>query len=127
MRPSNTIATLSDSPKTKKAGEYRYFIGGSRDIRPEVRREGLPLGVVTKDPNRRWYEQITGRIPVGWYVVAVCYATAAILLGWWPWNFLLLLLLPPISNKCGRFYAFWATRSNRIMQPRVSSTRGNSL
>ena len=127
MRPSNTIATLSDSPKTKKAGEYRYFIGGSRDIRPEVRREGLPLGVVTKDPNRRWYEQITGRIPVGWYVVAVCYATAAILLGWWPWNFLLLLLLFPVRNKRVRLYTFRTMAAKEAMRSRESRRRGSSL
>ena len=76
------------------------------DMRAEVEREDPPLGVATKDPNRRWYEAITGRMPIGWHVVAVCYATAAIFLGWWPWNFLLLLLLFPIRNKCVRFYAF---------------------
>jgi hypothetical protein len=34
---------------------------------------------------------------VNCYPVAVCYATAVILLGWYPWNFLLILLL--FSNK----------------------------
>ena len=64
-----------------------------RDMRADVEREDLPLGVATKDPSRRWHEAITGRMPIGWHVVAVCYATAVIFLGWWPWNSLLLLLL----------------------------------
>jgi hypothetical protein len=85
-----------------KAGEREYFLGTSdrriiwdddepgplqlwRDMRAKVEREDLPPGVSTKDA--------TGRMPTSWRVVAVCYATAAILLGWWPWNFLLLLLL----------------------------------
>ena len=62
-------------------------------MRAEVDRTDLLFGVATKGTSRRWYEIITGRMPIGWHVVAVCYATAAILLGWWPWNFLLLLLL----------------------------------
>ena len=122
----------------------RYFIGGSdariimgndeaallrlwRDMRHEVGREDLPLDVATGHTNRRWYKAITGRMPIGWHVVAVCYATAAIFLGWWPWNFLLLLLLFPIRNKRVRFYAFRTTRSNGPMRPRVSCTRGSSL
>ena len=32
-------------------------------------------------------------MPLGWYLVAVCYATVAILLGWYPWNVLLIWLL----------------------------------
>jgi hypothetical protein len=126
------------------AGKRGYFLGSSeariilnddepgllqlwRDIRAEVKREDLPLGVATKDSNRRWYEALTGRVPIGWQVVAVCYATAAILLGCWPWNLLLLLLLFPIRNKRLRFYAFQTTRSNGPMQPRASCTDGGSL
>jgi hypothetical protein len=90
-------------------------------FRPRVERDDLPFGVATTDPNRRWYGAIIGRIPVGRHVAAVCYASAAILLGWWPWNFLLLLLLFPIGNK----RVFGKTRSNRPMQP--SCTRGSSL
>ena len=46
-----------------------------------------------EEQHRRWHETITGRMPLGWYIVAILYATAAILLGWWPWNILLILLL----------------------------------
>ena len=125
-------------------GSRRDFIGGSdariimaddepasprlwRDMRAEVEREDLPFSVATKDPNPRWYEAVTGGTPIGWDVVAVCCATAAILLGWWPWNFLLLLLLFPIRNKRARFYAFRTTRSNGPTRPRVCCTHGSSL
>jgi hypothetical protein len=111
--------------------ERRYFIGGSdartvmgndeaallrlwRNISAKVEREDLPLGVATKDRNRRWHDAITGRMPIGWHVAAACYATAAILLGWWPWNFLLLLLLFPIRNKPVRFFAASHGRDQRI-------------
>jgi hypothetical protein len=107
----------------------RRFIGGSddqiimgddeggllqlwRDMGREVEREGLPLGVATKDP---------GRMPIGWHVVAICYATAAILLGWWPWNFLLLLLLFPIRNTRVRH-----GRTERINAVDLISGRGSS-
>jgi hypothetical protein len=120
--------------------ERGYFSGGSdarmilrddevallplwRDMRAEVEREDLPLGVATKDPNRRW--AITGRTPIGWHVVAVCYATAAIFLGWWPWNFVLLLLLFPISNRCVRFYAFHTVAAKEPMRWRESHRRGS--
>jgi hypothetical protein len=94
-----------------------------RDMRQEVGREDLPLDVATKDPSRRWYEAITGQMPIA----AVCYATATMLLGWWPWNFLLLLLLFSIRNRSARFYAFPATQSNGTVRPKVSYTRGSSL
>jgi hypothetical protein len=58
-----------------------------------VERNVLPFGAATKDPHRRWYEVITGRMPICSYLVAVCYVTAVILLGWLPWNSLLILLL----------------------------------
>ena len=123
-------------------GSRRDFIGGSdariimaddepasprlwRDMRAEVEREDLPFSVATKDPNRRWYEAVTGRTPIGWDVVAVCYATAAILLGWWPWNFLLLLLLFPIRNKYVRFYAFRTVAAKESIRWRESYRRGS--
>jgi hypothetical protein len=43
--------------------------------------------------NRRRRETITGRMTLGWYIVAITYATAVILLGPWPWNLLLILSL----------------------------------
>jgi hypothetical protein len=59
-----------------------------------------------EDLNRRWYEAITSRIPTGLHIVAVCYVTAVILLGWLPWN--VLLLLPLFLGKNGhlRFREF---------------------
>src|SRR5262249_31426353 len=94
----------------------RYFIGGSdapiimgsdeaalrrlwREKRDQVERADLsgnliaPLGLTTKAPDRSWYATITGGVSLGWYIVAVCYATVVISLGWYPWNFLLVELL----------------------------------
>jgi predicted phage-related endonuclease len=76
---------LSDSPKSKKRAEQRYFIGGSdvhiivgkdedallrlwREKRGEVEREDLSgnlvvqLGLATEDLNRRWYQANTGQV-----------------------------------------------------------------
>ena len=128
----------------------RHFIGGSdarivmgddqtalprlwREKRSDVERGDrsdnliIPLGLATENLNRRWYEAIAGGVPLGWYIVTVCYAIAVISLGWWPWNFLLLLLLFPIRNKRARFYGFRTTRSNGPMRPRMSCTHGSSL
>ena len=100
------------------------LLSGQGDVEPEDLWGNL---AVIEDLNRRRYETITVRMPIGWHVAAVCYATTAIFLGWWPWNFLLLLLVFPIRNKRVRFYAFRTTRSNGPMRPRVSCTRGSSL
>src|SRR5262249_53464602 len=87
METTNTlgVATLRDSPKSKKAGERRYFIGGSdariimgddeaallrlwREKRGEVEPEDLSgnllvqLGLATEDLNRRWYQTNTGQV-----------------------------------------------------------------
>ena len=106
---------------TKKPGR-RYFIGGSdariimgadesallqlwRERCEEVEREDLsgnllaPLAVATRSLDRRRYEAITGGVPLGWYIVTVCYATTVISLGWYPWNFLLVGLPFLIKNK----------------------------
>ena len=40
--------------------------------------------------NQHWYPAMTGGMPLQWYIVAVCYATIVILLGWYPWNILLM-------------------------------------
>jgi hypothetical protein len=129
---TGAIAKASTKPSP---ADRRHHIPGSfmcehepgfaqrwRGMRAEVERDDLPLGVATRDPNRRWYEA-TGRTPIA----AFCYWTAAIYLGWWPWSFLLLLLLFPIGNRRVRFYAFPTTRSNGPVQPRGSRTRGSSL
>ena len=102
----------------RKIADHRYFIAGSGarvitgddepgllrlwwekrgEVEPEDRSGNVvvQLGVATEDLNRRWYERITGWIPAGWYIVALCYATAVILVGRWPWNIMLLLLLFP--------------------------------
>jgi hypothetical protein len=116
----------------------RYFIGGigcpdtdqgallsgQGDVEPEDLWANL---AVTEDLNRRWYETITGRMPIDWHVVAVCYATAAIFLGWWPWNFLLLLLPFPIRNKRVRFYGFRTVAAKESMRSRMSYKRWSSV
>src|SRR6516162_2703151 len=80
-----TMARLSDSSKSKKAGKRRYFIGGSdariimgndesalirlwREKRGEVEPRDLSanlvvqLGVATEELNRRWYQASTGQV-----------------------------------------------------------------
>ena len=84
-----------------------------QDMHPEVEREDLPLGVAINGRDQCWYEAITGRMPVGWYIAAVCYATAVILLGWLPWNALLILLLFSNSKRL-RFDAFDTMPSDRL-------------
>jgi predicted phage-related endonuclease len=77
--------SLSDSQKSKKRADRRYFIGGSdartimgddeaalirlwREKRGEVEPEDLSgnlvvqLGVATEDLNRRWYQANTGQV-----------------------------------------------------------------
>ena len=98
-------------------------VGKQAQMRAEAGREDLPLGVATKEPNRRWYEAVTVRI----HVVAVCYTTAAILLGWAPWNVLLLLLLLPVRNKRVRFYEFRTVAAKESMRSRQSRRPGGSL
>jgi len=82
---SMIIATLSDSCKSERTGERRYFIGGSdartimgndeaalirlwREKRGEMEPEDLSgnlvvqLGLATEDLNRRWYQANTGQV-----------------------------------------------------------------
>jgi hypothetical protein len=102
---------------TRNRQNRRYFIGGSDarinynqeaarlrlsdekrgEIEPEDRCGNLivQFGVATEGPNRRWYECMTDRMPVGWYIASITYATAVILVECWPWNILLILLLFP--------------------------------
>jgi hypothetical protein len=44
---------------------------GQGDVEPE--------DAMTDDVNRRWYESTTGQVPIGWHVVAACYAATAML------------------------------------------------
>ena len=92
---------------TRGSADRLYLIGGSAPYIPPIETETSLLELwrevccradcdnPTEEQNRQ--KTITGRMPLGWYLVAVCYATAVILLGWYPWNFLLILLL--FSNK----------------------------
>ena len=82
---SSTVASLSDSLKSKKRRDRRYFIGGSdariimgkdeaaflrlwREKRGEIEPEDLSgnlivqLGIATEELNRRWYEASTGQV-----------------------------------------------------------------
>jgi hypothetical protein len=45
-----------------------------------------------------WYAAVTGGIPPLWHIVAVCYWAIVILLGWYPWNILLMLLSLPAMD-----------------------------
>jgi hypothetical protein len=69
-----------------------------REKRDELEPEHLSANS-TEDLNRRWYKTVTGRMPVGWYIATVCYATVVFLLGWLPWNALLILLLFSNSKR----------------------------
>ena len=92
----------------RKAINRRHFTGGS-DARITMGRgevepdddlsDNLQLGIATEDLVRRRYEGIAGGVPLGWYIVTVCYATTVISLGWYPWNFLLVGLPFLIKNK----------------------------
>jgi hypothetical protein len=79
-----------------------------------------------EDLNRRWYERITGRTPVGWYIVALCYATAVILLGWWPWNILLILAVFPSKNHKPLHFGVFVTPEESV-RSQVFCGRGGSL
>jgi hypothetical protein len=65
----------------------------------------------------------TGRMPV-W---SLGYATAVLLLGWFPWNALLILLLVICRHKRSRFRAFDAVPSQEPMRSLVSYKSGSSL
>src|SRR5262245_44610760 len=64
------------------------------------------LGITKDELNRRWYEAFAGGVPLGSYIVTLCYAIAVILLWRYPWNFLLVGLLFLIRNKPLRERAF---------------------
>jgi hypothetical protein len=108
--------------KVVPVANRRYSIGGSddrvimgndvvallrlwREKQLEVEPDNLSsnlviqLGAATEDLNPRRYERTTHRMAAGWYIVALCYATAVILLGWRPWSILLILLLFSSSKR----------------------------
>jgi hypothetical protein len=127
----------------------RYFIGGSnawvvmgqdeaallrpwQEKRCEVEPEDLSgnlvvqLGATTEDLNWRWYERITGRMPLGRYIVTLCYATAVILLGWWPWNILLILPALPSRNHNRLRFSVFVTPEESV-RSKLFCGRGGSL
>ena len=101
--PRPITGTISKASTNRGSADRLYLIGGSAPHIPPIETETIPLELwremsrranpddPTEEQNRQ--KTITGRMPLGWYLVAVCYATAVILLGWYPWNFLLILLL----------------------------------
>ena len=103
--PGPITGAISKASTNRGSADRLYLIGGSAPHIPPIGTEASLLEVWREigwrvDPdnpmdeqNRRWHETITGRMPLGWYIVAILYATVAILLGWWPWNILLILVL----------------------------------
>ena len=105
--PEPITGAISKASTNRGSAGRLYLIGGPASHIPAIETE-TSLLELWRDISRRadrdnpMEEQnrqktMTGRMPLGWYLVAVCYATAVILLGWYPWNFLLILLL--FSNK----------------------------
>ena len=105
--PGPITGAISKASTNRGSADRLYLIGGPASHIPPIETETILLELwremsrradrddPTEEQNRQ--KTITGRMPLGWYLVAVCYATAVILLGWYPWNFLLILLL--FSNK----------------------------
>ena len=105
--PGPITGAISKASTNRGSADRLYLIGGSAPYIPPIQTETSLLKLwremcrradrddSMEEQNRQ--KTITGRMPLGWYLVAVCYATAVILLGWYPWNFLLILLL--FSNK----------------------------
>jgi hypothetical protein len=54
---------------------------------------GATTNPCTKRARQRWYEVITGGMPIGLYIVTAFYATAVILVGCAPSNVILILAL----------------------------------
>jgi hypothetical protein len=105
--PGPITGALSKASTNRVSADRLYLVGGSAPYIPPIETETSLLELWREisrraDPDNPMEEQnrqktMTGRMPLGWYLVAVCYATAVILLGWYPWNFLLILLL--FGNK----------------------------
>src|SRR6516225_11087538 len=105
--PRPITGAISKASTNRGSADRLYLIGGPALHVPPIETETSLLELWREisrraDPDNPMEEQnrqktMTGRMPLGWYLVAVCYATAVILLGWYPWNFLLILLL--FGNK----------------------------
>lgn len=91
-----------------------------RERRRDLDRNGLAghlpvsLGQATANLSQRWYRAAIDRMPSTFYIAAVCYATAVILLARAPWNVLLLLLLLPRGSKRGGLPAFDTGRRSSL-------------
>jgi hypothetical protein len=120
MSSQAKIRNFADRPYCIGGFDSRFIMGDGQTIlsrlwcekRRDVEREGLadnlPIspGLATAQLNRRWYQGITGRMPAGSYVLAVCYATAVVYLASLPWSVLLILLLLPRRNERLGFHEF---------------------
>jgi|SRR6516225_12489670 hypothetical protein len=105
-----------DLGATSGGSEYETtLLQPRREKRNKPKPEDLSANS-TGDLNPRWYKTVTGRMTISWYSVAVCYATFVILLGWLPWNALLILLLFSNSERL-RFGTFETTPSDKLGSP----------
>ena len=115
--PGPITGAISKASTNRGSADRLYLIGGPASHIPPIETEASLLELCREigqrvDPdnpmdeqNRRWHETITGRMPLGYYIVAITYATVSILLGWWPWNILLILLL----FSCSKYLRLSAT------------------
>jgi len=118
-----------------------YFVGRSDDEtaplrlwrkeRDEIDPKDLSgdlvqLGRATDPLNRHWYERITARMPVGRDFLALCYATTVILVGYWPWNILLILPVLLSKNRNSLCLNVFVT-SEESVRSKASCVRGGSL
>ena len=101
--PRPITGAISKASTNRGSADRLYLIGGSAPHIPPIETETI-LPELWREMSRRAdrdnptveqnrQKMMTGRMPLGWYIVAILYATAAILLGWWPWNILLILVL----------------------------------
>src|SRR5215831_16982278 len=115
--PGPITGAISKASTNRGSADRLYLIGGSAPYIPpietetsllelwrDIRRRADPNNPM-EEQNRRWHETITGRMPLGWYIVAITCATVSIHLGWWPWNILLILLL----FSCSKYLQLSAT------------------
>ena len=102
--PGPITGAISKASTNRGSADRLYLIGGPASHIPPIETETSLLELWREisrraDPDNpmeeqnRWHETITGRLPLGCYIVAIAYATLSILLGRWPWNVLLILLL----------------------------------
>ena len=115
--PGPITGALSKASTNRVSADRLYLIGRSAPYIPPIETETILLELwremsrradrdnPMEEQNRRWHETITGRLPLGCYIVAITYATVTILLGWWPWNILLILLL----FSCSKYLRLSAT------------------